>query len=204
MQILAVVTEMSHQVEAMADSLRNLEAGQVRIEETQTHHTEKLDGLEEHLSKQDVVLLKIAGDTKPPSPNPATQVVFTVVIDGETQTGVSTVEIAIGKQFTVTPAFKDDEGNIAPVDGVPEWKNDNESVLLMEVAEDGLSAIVASAFGAGSGQISCAADADLGQGTRPIVGTLLVNVLPKEATVVEMNPGPVEDYKQVTPSKKKH
>lgn len=101
--------------------------------------------------------------------------------------------IKVGQQFTVSVDFKDARGNIAPVDGIPTWANDNESVLTMVVATDGLSAVISSPNGPGSGQISVSADADLGTGITTITGVLLVEVQPLEATVVELNPGPVTD-----------
>ncbi len=142
------------------------------------------DTIIQALAEQGKLLEQVLAFVTPPE---AVSVAFYAEIDGEPQE-IETMVIQPQQTFPLAVVFKDKHGNTAPVDGVPAWVNDNESVLA-----DGMSAVITSINGPGSGQISVSADADLGEGVRTITGVLQVEVLPDEATVVELNPGPVTD-----------
>lgn len=127
----------------------------------------------------------------------AKRVVFDTTYEGVEQKDVSHMIIQVKKQFTASVKFLDDDGNVAEVQGLPEWKNDNTAILAMKVAGDGLSATVAAIGGVGSGQISVVADADLGEGVEEIIGILDVQVKGGKATVVQIDTGPVTDMNVV-------
>lgn len=99
-------------------------------------------------------------------------------------------------KFTVVSIeLKDKKGNPAAVDGVPAWATDNTEVLALEPAADGMSCKV-TAVGTLTAtpvvvQVTC--DADLGEGTKPVIGTLEVNVVAGEALQVSLTPGPLQD-----------
>ncbi len=72
-------------------------------------------------------------------------------------------------------------GNPAKVDGAPVWEASDPSILSLAVADDGLSADIATDGPLGTCQIKVTADADLGQGVRSITGVLDVEVIAAEA-----------------------
>lgn len=122
----------------------------------------------------------------------AVSVVFQTEIDGELQE-ITKMIIDPRQTFPLPVEFLDKNKKPAPVDGIPEWSVDNESLLTMVVAADGMSAVISSNDTTGSATISVVADADMGEGVREITGILPVTVKPLEAVVVELTPGPVTD-----------
>lgn len=83
----------------------------------------------------------------------------------------------------------DAKGNPAVVDGAPEWSTSDASVLSVQPAADGMSAIVRASGGLGSAQVSVTADADTGAGIEPIAGTLDVEVIAGKAVAVSISAG---------------
>ncbi len=75
----------------------------------------------------------------------------------------------------------DKKGNPGQVDGVPVWASRDPTIATVEPAADGLSANVKAATELGTTQISVTADADLGSGVTPIVGTLQIDVVGGQA-----------------------
>jgi hypothetical protein len=73
------------------------------------------------------------------------------------------------------------------VEGAPNWEVSGP--LDIEVGEGGMSALVRTNGASGTGQVSVTADADLGEGEKPIVGILDVEVLPAEAVAIQINAG---------------
>jgi hypothetical protein len=88
------------------------------------------------------------------------------------------------QKFGAAIAVTDARGNPAAIDGVPEWSTSEETVLTVEPAADGLSAVVRAAGTIGVGQVVVSLDADLGDGVRPLTGVLDVSVVASEATAV--------------------
>ncbi|MGD9644444.1 MAG: hypothetical protein AB7U73_01955 [Pirellulales bacterium] len=87
-------------------------------------------------------------------------------------------------KIRLTLAPKTPAGNPARVDGVPVWESSNPDAFTVEPAEDGLSGYLISAdTGAEvrSGELRVTADADLGDGVRPIAFTETIVVGPAEA-----------------------
>ncbi len=93
------------------------------------------------------------------------------------------------QQCNVSVVFTDKKGNPAVVDGVPEWSTDNSEVLALTPSLDGLSCLVAAVGPLGSASITLHADADLGSGTKSIVGTLEFEINAGEAVTVALTPG---------------
>jgi hypothetical protein len=95
------------------------------------------------------------------------------------------------QQCALTLTITDAKGNPATVDGVPVWSSADATKVSVEAAADGLTASI---FAEGPAttqpvQISVTADADLGEGVKPLVGLLDVTVVGAEATVIAITPG---------------
>lgn len=93
------------------------------------------------------------------------------------------------QQVPVTVKFQTAAGNAANVDGIPSWKTSDAAILTVTPAPDGLSALVVTAGGLGSAQVSVEADADLGSGVRAITGILDVEVRAAEAVSASLAAG---------------
>lgn len=88
--------------------------------------------------------------------------------------------------------FNTAAGNPARVDGVPVWTNSDSSVAEMTVSPDGLTASFRG-LAAGTTSITVTADADLGEGVTPLIGTGLLEYVPGQAVAAVINfaPAPV-------------
>jgi|SRR5262245_4904295 len=93
----------------------------------------------------------------------------------------------------VTAVCTDSKGNPAPVQG-PTWKTSDATIVTLKPDVTDPMKITVSAVGAlGAALVTFTADADLGEGTVPIIGTMDVVVNPGQATVVQIQAGaPVE------------
>lgn len=85
------------------------------------------------------------------------------------------------QKVALSVTFTTAAGNPAVVDGVPVWGTSDETILSVVAAEDGLSAVVTTVGPLGLAQVSVSVDADLGEGVKPLVGTLDVSVIASEA-----------------------
>lgn len=84
------------------------------------------------------------------------------------------------------------KGNLAPVDGVPEWTITDPAVATVVPAADGLTAY-AVAQGAGTCEASASADGDMTEGVRLILAppvTITVTVEAETLTIVAGVPEP--------------
>ena len=97
------------------------------------------------------------------------------------------------QQVALSVSFLSKAGNPAKVDGAPVWSVSDPAVLTVTPAEDGLSALVATVGPLGTAQVSVQADADLGEGVTPIVGTLDVEVVASAAVSIAIAAGAPED-----------
>lgn len=95
-------------------------------------------------------------------------------------------------QVSASLVIKDANGNPAVVDGVPIWEVSDAEIIAVTVAPDGMSAVIAAQSKPGLAQVTVTVDADLGEGVKPIIGIGEVEVVGGEATVVELQFGPVE------------
>jgi hypothetical protein len=97
-------------------------------------------------------------------------------------------------QFSdVSVTITDRRGNPAPVDGVPVWATDNSDLVTLEPAADGLSCKVTTGTMAGTATVQMTADADLGSGSVPLIGTLELVITTPPATVVTLTPSAPAD-----------
>jgi hypothetical protein len=93
------------------------------------------------------------------------------------------------KSLPVSVEFVDAKGNAAKVDGLPQWAVSDESLATLEVAADGLSAVVKPVGPLGSFKLQVKADADLGEGVKEILGELDIEVIGGEAVAVNIKAG---------------
>lgn len=131
------------------------------------------------LSKRLDIIIDLIKDLQPKTPE-GLKVSF--YIEGKE---VDHMDMQIGKKKKVSVKFKDAAGFEAKVDGKPVFAVSDLEVASMVVSEDGLSAEVM-ALKPGSFMLSLTADADLGSGVKPILGSLAFDVLAGEAVSVEL------------------
>lgn len=93
------------------------------------------------------------------------------------------------QRLPLSISIQDAKGNPAPVDGIPEWSVSDASLGALTVAPDGMSAEFAPAGPLGSCSIGVSCDADLGEGVRPILGSLDLQIVGGDAVVVQIIPG---------------
>ncbi len=96
------------------------------------------------------------------------------------------------QKVTATLAPLDQYGNPARIDGVPEWNNSDATIVELVPAADGLTAVVTTLGPLGTVQITATADADLGQGVRPITQQADIQVEPSEAVTLGIKFGAPE------------
>lgn len=99
--------------------------------------------------------------------------------------------------------FKDKFGNDAKVDGAPQWSLSDEELGKIESAADGMSCVLTPSGKAGGGVVNMLADADLGEGVKPLIGSYAFIVEAGSAVAVELDSelvaAPVEEPKQEEP-----
>lgn len=83
-------------------------------------------------------------------------------------------------------------GNPAKVDGVPVWETSAPSIVTLEVAADGLSAVASTEGPLGAVRITVTADADLGAGIETITGVLDIEVIASKAVSLSITAGTPE------------
>lgn len=116
---------------------------------------------------------------------PAWSVEFYLIKDGQKEKVVK-MFMKVDEQLELAVAFKDKKGNVAKVDGIPAWALSDVSLGKLEVNADGMGAKFVP-VGVGKLVIQVKADADLGEGTRDIIGELEVEVSALEAERVELS-----------------
>ncbi len=100
-------------------------------------------------------------------------------------------------QFKLAPKYQNAKGELkdGQVDGIPVYTNSNQNAVDLFVNPDGMGGVVQHLDG-GDAQITVTADADLGEGVKEITGLLEIKALPFEATILDLEPGPLEDIPQ--------
>lgn len=97
--------------------------------------------------------------------------------------------LQVTQQFPIEIQPVDARGNPAAVDGAPTWSVSDDTLLKVEAADDGLSAVVSALGPVGSAQVTVRADARMGAEVREIVGTLDVSLIAAEAATLRLVPG---------------
>jgi len=108
------------------------------------------------------------------------------------------------QKCALTFAVVDAKGNPASVEGVPVWDTSDPSKITVDASTDGMTA-TANAVGPLTTtpvQVSVTADADLGEGTRAIVGLLDLTVVAGEAVSVNISAGTPEEQAAKSAKKK--
>ena len=78
-------------------------------------------------------------------------------------------------------------GNPALIDGAPKWSVSDDTIVALEVAEDGMGVDVVTTGKIGSVRINVDVDADLGDGVRNLTGVLDIEVKASEAVSIDIN-----------------
>jgi len=139
--------------------------------------------LRDEQDAQRVLLLRILAAVEP---LPAVKFVFTVDLEGQILEGVTSITMKDNQQATASIQPVDSKGNPATLDGVPVWASSDETIVTVEPATDGLSALVKATGPVGTAKVSVTGDADMGEGTKPIFGQLDVDVTAGEAVSLTM------------------
>jgi len=99
--------------------------------------------------------------------------------------------ITVDQQVTLSVAFTDKAGNPAFVDGDPVWTSTDAAVEI--VATDSPFVVIARSTGVGVAQVRVEADADLGEGVKPVTALADVEVVAGEAIAAVIAAGTPED-----------
>jgi hypothetical protein len=113
---------------------------------------------------------------------------FFVTIDGQ-QRKVEQMFLKVTQKLPVSIAIKDAKGNPAKVDGVPAWAVSDAALATLQVADDGMSAMIVPIGPIGSFKVQVSADADLTEGVKTILGELAIDLIGAEAVSVELTAG---------------
>lgn len=87
--------------------------------------------------------------------------------------------------------FTDKKGNVAPVDGPIEWVTSNSELLALD--PNGAICTVKAVGPIGTASVSAIADADLGEGVKPVRLDAEINVVAGEASVGQITFSPPEE-----------
>lgn len=90
----------------------------------------------------------------------------------------------------ITPV--DAKGNVARIDGPATFLSSDETILTVTPNGD-LAALVTATGKLGTAQLSVAADGDLGEGVRPLRGTLDIEIVAGEAVALTINANAPEE-----------
>lgn len=107
--------------------------------------------------------------------------------------------LKVNQNLPLSVKFEDAKGNEATVDGAPIWAVSDEALAKLEVAEDGLSALLIPSGKVGSFKVQCTADGDMGEGSKSIMGEMDIDLLPADAVKVGLIAGEPVDQKEEAP-----
>lgn len=119
-------------------------------------------------------------------PDTMAETVEFYVIKNGVKKKVDNMFMKIDEVADLAVAFKDRQGNLAKVDGIPQWALTDAALGTLAVAEDGLSAVFAP-VAVGLLKVQVKADADLGEGVKEIIGELEIDISALEAEKVEIS-----------------
>lgn len=112
--------------------------------------------------------------------------VFSVTVEGQpTVEGATTMKLTDSQNAVLTIAPVDKKGAPATLDGVPVWASSDETIATVAADPGGLTATL-TAVRPGTCGVTVTGDADLGEGTTPIVGSLDVEVTPGQAVQISI------------------
>jgi len=93
------------------------------------------------------------------------------------------------QEADLSVSFVTQAGNRAKVDGTPSWRVSDPAILEIVPTQDPFSVVVRRVGPVGSAQVSVTADADLGEGVRPVAAVLDVDVIAAEAVSASISAG---------------
>lgn len=131
-------------------------------------------------------------DKKPKPPKPPHGAIRIRILVGPIEEQDMPLVMTATQQCLLTMQPLDAKGNPAKVDNVAQWNTANDGVVRLVEAEDGLTALCV-AVAVGETQVSCTADADLGEGVRNITGLLDVSIRAAEAVSLGIVAGTPEE-----------
>lgn len=141
-----------------------------------------------YLQKLSDTLNRIEALLKRPAVGAASTIEFYTTLGG-LKRKVTNMLLKVNQNLPLSVEFKDAQGNPAKVDGAPQWAVTAPDLADLEVAEDGLSAVLKPKGQLGSLVVQVTADADLGEGVKSILGELPVDLLSGEAVLVSIVAG---------------
>lgn len=119
------------------------------------------------------------------------------LFEDEGERSMLTLEFFEGQKTTIRLTYKNDKGQGAKIDGAPDWKSSDESLITVSADPQdttGLTAIVRSRKGVeGQASITIDADVDLGAGVKTLTDTITCNVHLREAKSVDIMADPIVD-----------
>lgn len=92
-----------------------------------------------------------------------------------------------GEEKRAKLQIKDKFGNPAKVDGAPTWSALDPALASLEVDADGMGALVKSLGPMGESKVQVSADADLGEGVKPLLAEGDLEVIAGDAEVIELS-----------------
>ena len=125
-------------------------------------------------------------------PSPRCGAIITLSYDGFSITawgdGMS-YNLPSGRAVKCHVQYVDGNGHPATVDGEVRWDSSNSDIATIQVDVDDTSyAVIAAAAAIGQVQITATADADLGEGVRPLLTIMDVEVVAGEAVAGTISP----------------
>lgn len=112
-------------------------------------------------------------------------VLFYTVTPEETSE-MSSTRITTTEQQTVTAKFVNFLGIAVAIDGIPQWRSSDESVVTVTPSTNGLSAVLTSGA-PGLATVTCTGDSLLGDGVVDVAGVFEVEVTTDPAVAVEFS-----------------
>lgn len=116
------------------------------------------------------------------------KVVFVVTIGGM-KLEITEMQLKVTNKLPLSLKLVDKFGNEAWIDGLPLWALTNPAMGSLAVATDGMSAVLTPVGVLGSFAVQVSADADMGEGVKVIIGNLPIDLLPGDATEIQIVSG---------------
>lgn len=111
------------------------------------------------------------------------------VVDHSRELPIVTTQVPVDRKLPITVVPKDDEGATETLDGSPTILSSDPTVATIVPGADDLNFFVVPTGKLGTTTITASADAQIGPGEHVISGSLDVEFVPAEATVLNLEPG---------------
>lgn len=138
----------------------------------------QLEAIRKTQAEQDGKLDKILAAV---SPLPAVGFIFTSNLEGEIIEGATATTMKNSQKLTLSIQPVDKNGNPAELGSVPAWAINDSTLASLTPTGDGLNCELAGIGPSGTTKVVVSADADLGEGVKPIFGEYELTVTPGDA-----------------------